>query len=428
MELQAAIEALNRLKKGERADLYTDSNYLKRGINEWITNWKKNGWKRRRGNRLFPIKNEELWRRLDKLVSQHRVSFHWLPAHAGHPENERCDELARRAIPPRNKNQSTKVYVTHHIFPDEIDRLRAAGHRVELREEPGPIPTEVLTDKIRKAAALICLLPDRIDRSVITAGTELRIIANIAVGYENIDVAAAAEAGVVVTNTPGVLTETTADLTFALLMAAARRVPEADAYVRDGQFQGWELIQPQLGLEINGKTLGIVGMGRIGTAVARRGRLGFNMRILYHNLSQNREAERALAALRVRLETLLEESDFVSIHTPLTAQTHHMFNRDAFRRMKKSAILINAARGPVVDEAALARALETGQIAGAGIDVYEQEPKVHPGLISLRERVVLTPHIGSATNETRRAMTRIAIDNILEVLAGREPLNPVSVI
>ncbi|MEA3355969.1 MAG: NAD(P)-dependent oxidoreductase, partial [Candidatus Bipolaricaulota bacterium] len=393
-----------------------------------ITNWKKNGWKRRRGTRLFPIKNEGLWRRLDKLVSQHSVAFHWLPAHAGHPENERCDELARQAIPPRDKNQPARVYITHHIFPDEIDRLRAAGHRIELREGHGPIPPEVLLKKVRDVEALICLLPDRIDRKVITAGTELRIIANIAVGYENIDVAAAKEAGIVVTNTPGVLTETTADLTLALIMATARRIPEADAYVRDGQFQGWELIQPQLGLEINGKTLGVVGMGRIGTAVARRGRLGFAMDVLYHDHHRNAAAETELGAKVVPFERLLAESDFVCIHTPLTPETHHMFNREAFRRMKRSAILINAARGAVVDESALVWALETGQIAGAGIDVYEQEPKIHPGLISLRERVVLTPHLGSATSATRRAMTRIAIDNTLEVLAGREPLNPISII
>jgi len=318
-----------------------------------------------------------------------------------------------------------KVYVTCRVFPEELERLRAAGHTVEMRDAPGLITREKLLEKVSGAEALICLLSDRIDAEVIKAARKLRIIANLAVGYENIDLAAAQAAGIVVTNTPGVLTETTADLTFALLLAAARRIVEGDAFVRSGAFYGWEILQPHLGLEVHGKALGIVGMGRIGTAVARRGRLGFGMDVLYHDPHRNKPAEAELKAKYVSFEILLEKSDFVCVHTPLTRETRHLFDRQAFLRMKKTAILINVARGPIVDEKALVWALETGQIAGAGIDVYEEEPKVNPGLLKLQEHVVLVPHIGSATFVTRRAMVRIAVDNVLAVLAGEAPLNPV---
>lgn len=319
-----------------------------------------------------------------------------------------------------------KIYVTCRVFPEELERLRAAGHTVEMRDAPGLISREKLLEKVSGAEALICLLSDRIDAEVIEKAGKLRIIANLAVGYENIDLAATQAAGIVATNTPGVLTETTADLTFALLLAAARRIVEADAFMRSGAFYGWELLQPHLGLEVHEKMLGIVGMGRIGTAVARRGRLGFGMDVLYHDPHRNKPAEAELKANYVSFEALLEKSDFVSIHTPLTRETRHLFDRQAFLRMKKTAILINVARGPIVDEKALVWAVETGQIAGAGIDVYEEEPKIHPGLLKLQEHVILVPHIGSATSKTRRAMVRIAVDNVLAVLAGEAPLNPVS--
>lgn len=318
------------------------------------------------------------------------------------------------------------IYVTCRVFAEEIERLRAAGHTVVMRDAPGPIGREELLTQVENADALICLLSDRIDKAVIDRGKRLRIIANLGVGYDNIDLATARKRGIVVTNTPGALTETTADLTFGLLLAAARRIVEADSYTRAGEFRGWELMQPHLGLDVYGKTLGIVGMGRIGTAVARRGHFGFGMPVVYYNRHRNEPAEQELDARWVPFAELLGESDFVCVHTPLTEETRHLFDRDAFRRMKKSAILVNVARGPVIDEEALVWALETGEIAGAGIDVYENEPEVHPGLIKLHERVVLTPHIGSASEATRRALARIAVDNVLAVLAGEQPLTPVS--
>jgi len=318
-----------------------------------------------------------------------------------------------------------RIYVTCRIFEDEIERLRSAEHDVRMRGEEGPIARDELLRRVMDVDALICLLSDVIDAQVMAAGHNLRIIANLGVGYDNIDVHAARERGIVVTNTPGALTETTADLTFALLLAAARRIVEADEYVRAGRFLGWELLQEHLGSDVFGKTLGIVGMGRIGTAVARRGHLGFGMNILYHNRHRSLDAEQELNARSVSFDELLTESDFICVHTPLTQETHHLFNRKAFRMMKDNAIIVNVARGPVVDEDALVWALETGEIAGAGIDVYENEPKVHPGLLKLKERVVLAPHLGSATGKTRRRMAKIAVDNVLSVLSGREPLDPV---
>ncbi len=319
-----------------------------------------------------------------------------------------------------------RIYATCRIFEEARARLRGAGHTVEARDAAGPIDRDALLSHVGDAEALVCLLSDRIDADVFAAAPNMRIVANLGVGYDNIDLDAARAAGVVVTNTPGALTEATADLTFALLLAAARRIPEADGFVRTGGFLGWELIQPHIGLDVHGRTLGIVGMGRIGTAVARRGRLGFGMKVLYHNRNRSPEAEAELGAIWVPFEALLEESDFLCVHTPLTPQTHHLFDREAFRRMRCTAVLVNAARGPVVDEEALVWALRKGEIAGAGIDVYEREPRVHPGLLELRERVVLAPHIGSATGTTRRALAELAVDNVLAVLAGRPPVNPVT--
>ncbi len=304
------------------------------------------------------------------------------------------------------------------LFPENIADVKRAGHRLQSIDA-------IARADLRSTEALICLLSDRIDAAVLHRAPQLRVVANVAVGYENIDVDAATERGIHVTNTPDVLTESTADHTLALLLAAARRIVEADTAVREGRFPTWGLQQALSGIDVHGKTLGIVGMGRIGAAVARRARHGFGMSILYHARAPKPDVENGLDARYMSLEQLLASSDFVSLHVPFTPETHHLFDALAFERMKSSAILINVARGAVVDEAALAQALQTGQIAGAGLDVYEDEPNVHPELLKLKKHVVLAPHLGSATEETRRAMADLAIRNVLAVLAGKPPLTPV---
>lgn len=314
------------------------------------------------------------------------------------------------------------VACTADLFPEHLERLNAAGHEVLLSKEAGH---DSLASILTTADALICLLTDPIGSELLDQAPRLQIVANVAVGYENIDIAAAEGKSIVVTNTPDVLTESTADHTFALLLSAARRIAEADVAVRNGEFPSWGVQQPLTGIDVHGKTLGIVGMGRIGAAVARRGHHGFGMPVIYHSRTPKPDLESELDAVRVSFEQLLEQSDFVCVHVPLIPDTRHMFDADAFARMKATAILVNAARGAVVDEAALADALRVHAIAGVGLDVFEQEPSVHPNLLELREHVVLTPHLGSATKETRVAMANIAVDNVLAVLAGEAPLTPV---
>jgi len=266
-----------------------------------------------------------------------------------------------------------------------------------------------------RADALITLLSDRVDRELLESCPRLRIVSNYAVGYDNIDLKCATERAIWVTITPDVLTEATADLTFALLLGVARRLREAERMLRAGEFAGWA---PSLllGKELSGGVLGLVGFGRIGQAVARRAR-GFGMDVLYTSRSEVRGDH---GAIRVELDELLERSDAVSLHCPLMPETHHLIGRDELRRMRPDAILINTARGPVVDEAALVEALESGIIRGAGLDVFEQEPAVHPGLLA-RDDVMLLPHIGSATETARRRMAELAVDNVLEALRGERP-------
>lgn len=264
-----------------------------------------------------------------------------------------------------------------------------------------------LLQAARRSTALVTLLTDRIDRELLEAAPNLRIVANVAVGVDNIDVEAATRLGVLVTNTPGVLTESTADLTWALILAVARRLVEGDRYLRARKYDGWDFDLLR-GMEIRGKTLGVVGAGRIGRAVARRAR-GFGMNVLLH--SRNRG---------VSLGRLLKNSDVVSIHVPLSESTHHLIGVRELRRMKRTACLINTARGPIVDEKALTAALRSGRLAGAGLDVYEHEPKVTAGLLRLKN-VVLLPHLGSATNEARRAMLDAAVKNVKAFLSGRRP-------
>jgi len=274
-----------------------------------------------------------------------------------------------------------------------------------------------LASALPEAEALVCLLTHRIDAALLDRAPRLRVVANYAVGYDNVDVAAATARGVAVANTPDVLTEATADLAFALLLAAARRLGEGERLVRAGRWTGWEPGQ-LLGVDVWGRTLGIIGLGRIGEAVARRGR-GFGMSVLY---SGRRPAPAAaeLGAEHVSLDDLLARADAISIHCPLTAETRHLIDAAALARMKPTAILVNTARGPIVDEAALADALAAGRIAGAGIDVFEREPEIHPGLLA-SERAVLAPHLGSATTTARSRMAELCARAVRSVLADQRP-------
>ncbi len=295
---------------------------------------------------------------------------------------------------------------------------------MDLHAGDKPLSKTELMKRLKGRQGLVCLITDAIDATVLESSPDLKVVSNVAVGFNNIDVAAATKRGVVVTNTPDVLTETTADFAWTLLMATARRVVEADRYVRDGKFTQWEYMV-LLGGDVHDKTLGIIGFGRIGRAMARRA-LGFNMRVLYQDaVAADPATERELRATRTDTATLLRDSDFVTIHTPLLPDTRHLINAQSLRTMKKTAYLVNASRGPVVDEAALVQALTEGWIAGAGLDVFEEEPKVHPGLMGL-SNVVLAPHIASASSDTRIKMAALAVDNCLAVLEGQTPPTPVN--
>ena len=318
------------------------------------------------------------------------------------------------------------VFISRRVFADVVDEIERAGHDVDINDSSRILPQDELIDRTQDKDGLICLLNDRIDGEFLDACPNLRIVSNVAVGYDNIEVDQATARGVAVTNTPGVLTETSADLTFALLMSAARRIPEADAYSRADRYDGWELMQPHMGVDVHGKTLGIWGMGRIGREVARRGHHGFDMDIIYNSRSAKPDAESEMDAEFVTFDRLLEGSDFLSIHTPLTPETRGAFDASAFERMNEDAILINAARGPIVDEDALADAIQAGDILGAAIDTFEQEPAVNQRLASMNEFVVLAPHIGSASRETRMRMARMAMDNLLAALNGDVPPNIVN--
>ena len=310
------------------------------------------------------------------------------------------------------------------VLPGPAVALARSRAAVDAYDQDAPMPRSDLLRRLADRQGLICVISEAVDQTLLDACPKLRVVSNVAVGYNNVDVTACTRRGVVVTNTPDVLTDTTADFAWALLMATARRLVEADRYVREGRFKQWEYMR-QLGGDVHGKTLGVVGFGRICRAMARRAQ-GFGMRVLYQDaIAADAATERELRATRVELDTLLRESDFVTLHTPLTPETRHLINRDTLRAMKTTAYLINAARGPVVDEAALVEALSEGWIAGAGLDVFEEEPKVHPGLLGL-SNVVLAPHIGSASLETRLKMATLAVENCLAVLEGRTPPTPVN--
>jgi glyoxylate reductase len=313
---------------------------------------------------------------------------------------------------------SPHVFVTRRLPGEALDRLAA---QVSLRVWDGPLPPppEVLRAEARQAQGLITLLTDRVDAALLAGSPHLRAVSNVAVGYDNIDVAACTARRIAVGNTPGVLTETSADFTFALLLGLARRVAEADAYVRAGRWKTWEpgLL---LGVDVYGATLGIVGLGAIGAAVARRAR-GFGMRVLYVSRQRRPELEAELGVVPVDKATLLAESDFVTLHVPLNAGTRHWLGRAELAAMKRGALLVNTARGPVVDPEALAESLEQGHLGGAALDVTEPEPLPSDSPLAKLPNVLLAPHIASASHATRGRMASMAVDNLLAALEGRRP-------
>jgi glyoxylate reductase len=315
-----------------------------------------------------------------------------------------------------------KLFITHPLYPESRTLLQSACDCEFWNKQERPTPQEVLA-RVKDKEGLVCLLTERVGEELIRVAPKLRIVANVAVGYDNVDVPACTKRGVMVTNTPGVLDETTADFAWALMLAVARRVVEADQYVRTGSWQGWNFDQ-YCGTDVWGKTLGIIGFGRIGRAMARRA-AGFGMKVIYH--SRNRATpgvEKELNAEYRDLNALLSEADFVSLHVPLNSDTRQLLDAAKFFRMKPTAFLINTARGPIVDEAALVHALEAKKIAGAGLDVFEQEPFIHPGL--KRPNVVMAPHLGSASNETRGKMAMVAAQNAVALVQGQRPPNLVN--
>lgn len=318
---------------------------------------------------------------------------------------------------------SWNVYVTRMLPTPAIELLRDNCYTVDVNPHDRVLTRAELLENIKGRDAVLCLLNDTIDDEVFAAaGTQCKIFSNYAVGYNNIDIESAKKHGVRITNTPGVLTDATADMAWMLLFATARRVVESDKFMRSGKWAGWGPMQ-FLGADITGKTLGVAGTGRIGTNFALKS-IGFNMKILYTDVNTNAELEEKLGAKKVELDKLLKESDFVSIHVPLIKETIHLIGKEQLTIMKKTAILINTSRGPIIDEAALVTALKSGTIAAAGLDVYEKEPKTVPGLLDL-PNVVVCPHIASATTETRTKMAIMAAENLLAVLNEKEPANPV---
>ena len=316
-----------------------------------------------------------------------------------------------------------KVFVTRPI-PEALLAKIASDCELEWNREDRPLSREELGERLADREGVLCQLTDRIDGAAMEKAPLLKVIANVAVGYDNIDVTSATRRGILVTNTPEVLTDTTADFAFALLMASARRLAEADQFVRSGQWKEWKL-DLLLGTDAHHSTLGIIGLGRIGRAVARRAR-GFSMKVLYWMPRRARpEVEQELGVAYAEMEVLLRESDFISLHVPLKPETRHLIGRPELDQMKPTAILINTARGPIVDEKALAEALQDGRIGGAGLDVFEDEPRVNPQLLSL-PNVVLAPHIGSASRQTRFRMAEMAAENLIAGVSGRIPPNLVN--
>jgi glyoxylate reductase len=312
-----------------------------------------------------------------------------------------------------------RVLVTRRLPPGGLDPLVEAGHELLEPADAQAFLHDELVHMVPEVDAIVCLLTDRIDADVLAAGSpRLKVVANVAVGYDNVDLDAAAEHDVLVCNTPGVLDETTADLAFLLILAAARRAWEAESDLRAGKWPGWDIDQ-YLGRDVHGTVLGVVGFGRIGQAVGRRA-AGFGMEVLHHT-----RRDTGVPGWQRDLDALLAESDIVTLHVPLTVETRHLIDARRLRLMKRDAVLVNTSRGPVVDEEALADALEEGVIFAAGLDVYEREPEVQPRLIA-SPRAALLPHIGSASVATRTRMAQVAAENVRAVLAGEQPPNLVT--
>lgn len=313
-----------------------------------------------------------------------------------------------------------KVYITREVPVIPVEILKKQ-FEVAVNSEDRTLTKEELIENLKDKDAVITQLADKVEKEVLENSPNLKIIANYAVGFNNIDIAEATKRGIQVTNTPDVLSDTTAEMAWALLFAVTRRIYEGDKYVREGK---WDSFSPNLllGQDVTGKTLGVIGAGRIGKAFAKKS-LGFDMKILYHNRSRDDEFEREYNATYVDKKTLLKESDFISLHVPLTDETKHMIGEEEFKLMKNSAIIINTARGPVIDEKALVKALKEKEIWGAGLDVFENEPKMEDELKSL-QNVVLMPHVASASTETRSKMGKMVVENVIRVLNGEEALTP----
>jgi len=316
-----------------------------------------------------------------------------------------------------------RVLVTREVFDETLDYLRAHCEVIDNQKDV-PYAPEALAAALADCDGLMCALTDRVDAALLARAPLLKAVANIAVGYNNIDVPACSARGVMATNTPGVLDDSTADLAWALMLGTARRITEVERRIRAGEWTGWRLKQ-WLGVDVHHATLGIVGMGRIGQAIARRAS-GFEMKVIYHNRKRIApELEQRCDAAYVPMDELLAQSDFVVLQVPYSPQTHHLIAAAQLKRMKPSAILINSTRGGVVDDAALVAALKDGTIRGAGLDVYENEPKLNPEFLGL-DNVVLAPHIGSSTEATRKAMAMLAAQNLVAALQGRVPPNLVN--
>lgn len=316
-----------------------------------------------------------------------------------------------------------RIVITREVFDETIDFLR---HHctVDANQADVPLTAAEIAQRLKNAQALMCSLTDRVDADLIAQCPGLKVVANIAVGYNNIDVADCSARGIMVTNTPGVLDDSTADLAWTLMLATARRLTEVESYIRGGEWTGWRLKQ-WLGVDVHHATLGIIGMGRIGQAIAKRA-AGFDMRVIYHNRTRlAADIEQRLNATHVTQDALLAQADFVVLQMPYSKDTHHLIGARELAMMKSSAILINSTRGGVVDDAALVAALQAGAIRAAGLDVFENEPRLHPGFMALKN-VVLSPHIGSSTEATRRAMAMTAAANAVAALTGAMPPNLVN--